>query len=119
MIKTNIEATENFTAQMTTHAINSNDIWNPDEVVSYEIGIDNIYLDVKYRDSTTLGSLIINKNPWRLSEDQKLIHFYTKYQDNWEKISSFFENHNESECKNRFNYLQQSKIEAWSSEEIK
>ena len=119
LIKSRIETTESFTVPTTTHAINSNDICNPDETVSYETGVDNIYLEVKYRDSSALGCSIINKYPWRLTEDQKLIHFYTKYQDNWEKISSFFENHNKNECKNRFNYLQQSKIDAWSPEELK
>lgn len=66
-----------------------------------------------------LAKRVFDKLPWKQTEDQKLVHYYAKYPDNWKKISSFIGHHDETECRNRFNYLQQNKIGTWSQEETK
>lgn len=57
--------------------------------------------------------------PWKPTEDDKLLYFYTKYPENWAKIAESIGQHDKDECRKRYIKLKSnSKNERWSQEEV-
>ena len=57
--------------------------------------------------------------PWKPTEDDKLLYFYSKYPENWAKIAEHIGYHDKDECRKRYAKIKSnSKTEKWSQEEV-
>lgn len=55
---------------------------------------------------------------WKPNEDERLVMLYSKYPENWSKISELIETHDNNACRLRYRKIKtNSTVGKWSEEE--
>lgn len=71
------------------------------EVVAVEVHNDDEIIFVDVQRTEKLDGKLRSKH-WSQTDDERLLHYYQQYNDNWSKIESFIPKHDEKECRNRY-----------------